>query len=387
MASSIGSEWRALPGLRALGTAEEDALRRVLERRALYRGDGIVPPCEVREAERELAARYGRRHALLFNSATSALHAALHALGVGRGDEVIVPGYGWITNLSVILQLGATPVLAPVTSGLSIDPASVESCLSSKTRAVTRVHALGLPAAKVSIGSIALLDDTCQGLGTEMNGRPAGSDALVSVLSFQAYKVITSGEGGCLLTDDDALYTRAVRFHDAGLARFAHSAPGAESEPIGIGLNLRMSELTAAVLRAQVERLDGLVVQQRAAYTRMVAAFQPWLSRGWARIVEPPMGGVSNGTTVILEAESAARAARLAAGMRRNGVGVVYALEDRLHTQPGWVAYLEAQSLPHRVVERQRSDAIIARTLMLEVNAALTSASWDALRRSIDSEE
>jgi 8-amino-3,8-dideoxy-alpha-D-manno-octulosonate transaminase len=387
MASSIGSEWRALPGLRALGAAEENALKRVLERRALYRGDGIAPPCEVREAERELAARYGRRHALLFNSATSALHAALHALGVGRGDEVIVPGYGWITNLSVVLQLGATPVLAPVTSGLSIDPASVERCLSSKTRAVTRVHALGLPAAKVSIGSIPLLDDACQALGTEMNGRPAGSDALMSVLSFQAYKLITSGEGGCLLTDDDALYTRAVRFHDAGLARFAHSAPGAASEPIGIGLNLRMSELTAAVLRAQLERLDGLVAQQRAAYARMVEAFQPWSSRGWARVVEPPTGGTGNGTTLVLEAESAERAARLAAAMRQHGVGVVYALEDRLHTQPGWVAYLEAQSLPHRVVERQRSDAIIARTLMLDVNAALTSASWDALRRSIDSEE
>jgi dTDP-4-amino-4,6-dideoxygalactose transaminase len=387
MASSIGSEWRALPGLRALGVAEENALRRVLERRALYRGDGIAPPCEVREAERELAARYGRRHALLFNSATSALHTALHALGVGRGDEVIVPGYGWITDLSVVLALGATPVLAPVTSGLSLDPATVENCLSSKTRVVTRVHALGLPAAKVSIGPLPLLDDTCQALGTEMNGRPAGADALISVLSFQAYKVITSGEGGCLLTDDDALYTRAVRFHDAGLARFAHSAPGAPSEPIGIGLNLRMNELTAAVLRAQLERLDGLVAQQRDAYARMAAAFQPWASRGWARIVEPPTGGAGNGTTLVFEAESAARAVRLAEALRKQGVGVVYALEDRLHTQPGWVAYLEAQSLPHRVVERQRSDAIIARTLMLDVNAALTPASWDALRRSIDSEE
>ncbi len=387
MASSIGSEWRALPGLRALGAAEEEALRRVLDRRALYRGDGIAPPCEVREAERELAARYGRRHALLFNSATSALHAALHALGIGRGDEVIVPGYGWITNLSVVLQLGATPVLAPVTSGLSIDAAAVEGCLSSKTRALTRVHALGLPAASVSIGSIALLDDTCQALGTELRGRPAGADALMSVLSFQAYKLITSGEGGCLLTDDDALYTRAVRFHDAGLARFAHSAPATQSEPVGIGLNLRMSELTAAVLRAQLERLDALVAQQRAAHMRMAAAFQPWIARGWMRVVEPPKGGAGNGTTLVLEAESETRAARLAAAMQQRGIGVVHAREDRLHTLPGWIAYLEAQSLPHRVVERERSEAIIARTLMLDVNAALTAASWDALRRSIDSEE
>jgi len=229
---------------------------------------------------------------------------------------------------------------------------------------------------------------------------------------------------------------RAVIVHDGAPARLKIGEVE-EPEPTPLEALVRVSAISlnrGEVRRSQVAEpgfrpgwdLAGTVERDGGGFTagQRVAGMVPWFTVGrgsYAEVVlaEPgwlapvpdgvddvtagalPLGAltarqaldltaVPAGATLLVTGASGAvggYAVQLAAAMRKQGVGVVYALEDRLHTQPGWVAYLEAQSLPHRVVERQRSDAIIARTLMLDVNAALSPASWDALRRSIDSEE
>jgi dTDP-4-amino-4,6-dideoxygalactose transaminase len=371
--------------MRALGEEERTAVERVLRRRTLYRGVGLVAPEEVERCEEELARLVGRRHVVLMNSGTSALLAALHALGIGEGDEVIVPGFGWLTNLSTVLYAGATPVLVPTGPGLGLDPSWLEEARSARTRAITPVHACGSPCLMEPILSFArrhglsVLDDASQAMGTSA----AGGD--LTAFSFQAFKIVTSGEGGALGTDDEALYRAAVRFHDAGLERMAQprrGAPGLEL-PRGLGLNLRMSELDAALLRVQLTRLPALKAALGRAAEALTAALAPAMVSGAVRRVPPAPGQTENQTFLVLEAAEAGVARAFEAALNEAGCRVLLASRDRYHGIQGWLEYLEENRLPYRVVGAEDAKRVQERVLMLHVNWEISEAELEQVRAGV----
>jgi dTDP-4-amino-4,6-dideoxygalactose transaminase len=375
--SAPRGRWRALPGLRAIGEAERRAVEAALLHGALYRGGGLNPATEAVRAEQELSALTDRRHALVLNSATSALVAALVAVGVGPGDEVILPGYGWLTDVSAVLSLGAVPVFAPIGQGLGLDPARLREAFGPRTRAVLPIHPLGQACdigAIVEVAreqGVAVVEDACQLLRRPLHA--PGPRAHITVLSFQAFKLVTSGEGGCLLADDEALYVAATRYHDAGLARFAHGLVGTYSDrPVGIGLNLRMSELTAALLRPQLARTEALLASQRTAAAQLLEAAAPLLDTGVAERVTPCADRDSNGTFLVLRAATAEQAVHVVEHFRSAGIGWTYAPLDTTHTLPGWLAWLRDQRLEHRVVDEASCRDELARTLYLEIDATLS---------------
>lgn len=222
-----------------------------------------------RRFEAAFAAHTGRRHAIALPSCTSALHLALAGLGVGPGDEVIVPELTWIASAAPIVYLGATPVLADVEPDTwCISAASFEASITDRTRAVVVVDLFGNMPDMDAIGRIAqargvaVLEDAAQAIGSEHRGRRAGSFGAASAFSFHGSKTLTTGEGGMLVTDDDTLHRRALRLRDHG------REPGSRGfYNLEIGFKYRMSAMQAALGLAQLERLTELVEKKRAIFS------------------------------------------------------------------------------------------------------------------------
>jgi 8-amino-3,8-dideoxy-alpha-D-manno-octulosonate transaminase len=373
-----------------MGQREIDALTEVIRRRCLYRGAGEQAPVEVEACERELAAALGREFALLSNSGTSALVLALRAAGVGAGDEVVVPGYGWLTDVGAVLHTGATPVLAAVDDALGLDPASLESAITERTRAIMPVHPCGRACDLSAIERVAaahgvpVIDDVCQGYAATRGGKPLGAGTHASVFSFQAFKLISCGEGGALATDDEQLHRAAVRAHDAGLDRFGHALATRTSAPMGIGLNLRMSELAAAVLRCQLERVPALLGTQRETASLLERAMQPLVEERCLTPIASRPDTEPNYTFVLWSVAEPSLGRRLAQTLSAAGVPLTVAADDLTHALPGWLGWLRSSALPHRVVDMELGIERLARTLVLEVPSKLSATAWERLRQIVE---
>src|SRR6476661_7023221 len=259
------------PGGMEVGREEIGALTRVLESKNLFRYYGVGKgPDEVASFEREFAELMGAKPTLCITAGSSALICALIGAGVGEGDEVIVPAYTWNATPNAVLASRAMPVLAEVDESLTLDPGDVERRITTRTRAIVPVHMRGAPADMTALTAIAerhglvLIEDVCQAAGATFRGRRLGTFGDAGAFSLQFNKIITTGEGGVMITDRDDLYEFAIDVHDcagslrrgAGLPRFA-------------GWNFRASELQGAVARVQLTRLDGLLTRMRANQHRL----------------------------------------------------------------------------------------------------------------------
>lgn len=215
------------------------------------------------------AALCGRRHAMALPSCTSALHLALAALGVGPGDEVVVPDATWIATAAPIDYVGATAVFADIDpSHWCLDVPTLEPCLTPRTKAVIVVDLYGnVPdmdgiAAACARRGIPLIEDAAEAIGSTWRGRPAGSFGIASTLSFHGSKTITTGEGGMLLTDDAELLARCQFLRDHGRIPGDRMFFNAE-----VAFKYKMSALQAALGTAQVERAAEIVARKRAIFS------------------------------------------------------------------------------------------------------------------------
>lgn len=220
--------------------------------------------------EQRLAAKLDAKHVLTVNSGTSALIASLVGAGIGPGDEVLVPAYTWVATAIAPIAVGAVPVLVDIDESLTIDPEDIERKITPYTKAIMPVHMLNLVCNMDAILEIArrhnlkVIEDACQGVGVSYRGRRVGTIGNVGAFSFNQYKNLNSGEGGAVITNDDRIFTRARMFHDVGSYTREYEFEG--NEPVFAGMNFRVSELTGAVLYAQLPRLDPLLRRLRARH-------------------------------------------------------------------------------------------------------------------------
>jgi dTDP-4-amino-4,6-dideoxygalactose transaminase len=230
--------------------------------------------------EQLVAERHQVRHALATTSCTAALHLAMASLGLGSGDEVVVPAFTWVTSAHAAEYVGAKVVFADVRAdSYNLDPAAFEAAISPRTRAVVAVHLFGLAAEMTPIlriarrHGIAVIEDAACAIGTTYAGRPVGGLGDVGCFSFHPRKVVTTGEGGMVTTDrnDLAVVIGSLRNHGAT------GTPNAEFEPSGpwtmaafdrIGFNLRLSDIQAAVGIAQMIKLNRLLAERARAAER-----------------------------------------------------------------------------------------------------------------------
>ncbi|ONK10487.1 DegT/DnrJ/EryC1/StrS family aminotransferase [Streptomyces sp. MP131-18] len=247
------------PGWYLIDDAEEREVVEALREGHLsrYRFGDESAVSKTMRFEREMAALLGSPHALAVNSCTSALVAGLTGLGVGPGDEVIVPGYTFIASIAAVLFTGARPVLAEIDESLTLAPDDVAAKLGPRTKAIMPVHMMGAPADLDRLLAVAdgipLLEDCAQACGGSYRGRRLGTIGAAGAFSFNTGKTMTTGDGGLLVTESPEVYRQAFAFHDHG---FAPDRAGLVEDGPRMGLNLRMHELAAALGLAQVRKLD-----------------------------------------------------------------------------------------------------------------------------------
>jgi perosamine synthetase len=223
--------------------------------------------------ERAFAERHQVKHALATTSCTTALHLILAALGVGYGDEVIVPAFTWVATANVVLYCGAKPVFVDVDrTTFNIDASRVASKITPKTKAIIPVHLFGLCADMDALAAAApgipLIEDAAGGAGSAYKGRPAGGLGLAGAFSFHPRKSITTGEGGMVTTDDDALAEKmnSLRNHGASISEEQrHHGPRPYILPDfdHLGYNYRMTDLQGAVGLVQLTKLDRFIDERQ----------------------------------------------------------------------------------------------------------------------------
>ena len=277
----------------SLGEEEWQALREPIESGWLTQGPKVAA------FEKAFAVRHGVNHAIAVTSATTGLHLALAALGIGPGDEVIVPAFTWVATANVVVYCGATPVFADVDRiTFNIDPHDLARRVTPRTKAVIPVHLFGLCAdidgiRKVLRPDIKIVEDAACAAGAAWHGRAAGALGDLGVFSFHPRKSITTGEGGMVTTNDDRLAERAkmLRNHGASVSeeeRHHGSRPYLLPDFDLLGFNYRMTDLQGAVGLVQIGKLDRFIderAQMAARYRKELADLR------WLRLPDEPIDG------------------------------------------------------------------------------------------------
>jgi perosamine synthetase len=287
------NELRNIPIARpVMGEEELAGVREVLESGWLTQGPKVAA------FEKAFAARHRVKRALACTSATTGLHLTMTALGVGPGDEVIVPAFTWVATANAVLYCGATPVLADVDrTTFNLDPGQLRAKVTGKTKAIVPVHLFGLCADMDAIAAAApgipLVEDAACASGAAFRDRPAGSLGKLGVFSFHPRKSVTTGEGGMVTTDDEELAARvdSLRNHGASLSeeqRHFGAKPYLLAEYAALGYNYRMTDLQGAVGLAQLAKLDRFIAERQKmaeAYARDLAELEwlrtPAVPAGW----------------------------------------------------------------------------------------------------------
>ena len=330
-----------------MGEEEVDAVKRVLESRQLFRyrgGEGG----ETDRFEEELAAKIGTSSSIAVTSGTAAIICGLAGMGIGPGDEVIVPAYTFMASALAPLAVGAVPIIAEVNESLTLDPEDVEGKLSPRTRAIMPVHMVGLPCDMDAIVRIAdrngigILEDCCQAVGGAYGDRCLGSLGDVGAFSFNQFKIISCGEGGALTTDDDEIYERSLIYHDGGCAFREHAE--AMNIPFFAGSNFRMNEILSAILRVQLARLDGILEDLRREKSVMVEELS-----GEGAFDLNPVNDVRGdcGTTLAILFESPNMARDFITKLGEAGIGSSTPIDSGRHVYENWDPILNMRGAHH----------------------------------------
>jgi perosamine synthetase len=298
-------------------------------------------------------------HAVAVSSGTAGLHLCFRALGIGEGDEVIVPSFAFIAAANAIRYERATPVFADIDPAtLNIDPQRIEEAVTPRTRAILVVHNFGIPADIPIILQIAerhgllVIEDACEAIGAEHRARKAGSVGHAGVFAFYPNKQITTGEGGMVVTRDESLARRIRALRNQGRYEtddwFQHTE---------LGYNYRISEINCALGLAQMSRLEE-ILQKRAA---VASAYDQHLSRYQALTLPPlsvPNGRVSWFVYVVrLNNSAAIERDAVMRGLAAAGIasGRYFA---PIHLQPSYAAWRDSANLPVTEAEASRTIAL-----------------------------
>lgn len=269
-----------MPGASVLGEEELREVTDVIREKSPFRFYGVGNPQKVATFESEVCEKFDVKYALAVSSGSSALLCAVAALGLGPGDEVIIPSFSWYSDYCALIPFGVLPVFADVGDDLNLDPEDFEKKITAKTKAVIVVHYQGTPAKMDEIMAVArkhhllVVEDCAQAFGGNYHGKRLGTMGDIATASFQTHKMITAGEGGLVFTNNEEYFIRAIRYHDLGnvrpffLEKLEHPE-NAQKKDAFSGLQLRMSELQGACLLGQFRKLDTVLSTCRRHHARL----------------------------------------------------------------------------------------------------------------------
>lgn len=333
--------------------AEIEGVTNVLKSQSLFRYYGKNVLFKANEFEAHICDYAGTNYALAVSSGTAAIKCALKAVGVGTGDEVIVPAYGFIATAGAVNSIGAIPVFADIEYSMNVDVEDIKRKITAKTKAIVVVHLFGKSARIEDIVTVAhekgvyVIEDVAQAFGAEIHEKKLGTFGDIGCLSFQQNKIITTGEGGAIITNDYNLYKRAKMYQDQGGLRIGNKFPTWDDPECFLGENLRMSEITAAIGIEQIKKIDRILLilrKRKAEIGEVLRKYNVTLS---------PVEGLDCGTTTILLTDSIEQRDVLFKHLKDNGITVSKHYNATVYSC-GLFGKVEscnrAETLSHRVI-------------------------------------
>lgn len=384
-----------------IGQEEINAVAKVIEQRSLFKINNKLQ--ETMHAEEEMRALFGTKYPLLMTNGYAALTCALIGMGIGPGDEVIVPAYTYISTAMAVVSAGAMPVIAEVDETLTLCPEDTARKITPRTKAIIPVHIQGFPSNMDALMALAekhgikVLEDACQADGGAYHGKRLGTVGHAGALSFNYYKVITAGEGGALLTDDKTIFERALIYHDSSaVAYFGDQLSDVETN-LFCGSEFRTNEIASAILRIQMQRLDGILADLRRNKRRMMEA----LADACTFIPSHDIEG-DCGTTLALRFETAEAAEAFS---KADGIGGTVPINTGKHVYCNWTPIMNKVGALHPLMDPFKMEAnrdivpdyradmcpktldLLARTVYISVNPDWTeedlAAKIEAIRKAI----
>ncbi len=385
-----------------LGQAEADAVAAVVAGRALFRYTRDRAAGAVARFERATCDTLDCRYAVAVANGTAALRCALAALGVGCGDEVVVPAFTFVATVNAVIAAGAVPVFAEVDDTLGLDCDDLASLVTDRTAAIIAVHLENVACDLDGVLDVAarhevpVVEDAAQALGATYQGRPVGTFGALGTFSLQQEKNITAGEGGIVVTNDETLYLRATRYQDQGgqfVTSYASERGEELTEPFA-GENLRMGELAGAVAGVQLERLPSILGALGANKARILERVGDIGGLVRRRRPDPHGDGSSSITWFLPDAPTAKR---FAAAVRAEGVPCaqmyggrpVYmnpAVLDRRTASGRGGPWACAEHPTHRTYGEglcPRTEALVARSIIVPIGVGYTDRDCDDVAATV----
>lgn len=335
-----------------IGQEEIDAVARTLMSRDFFKINGSGK--EVLHFEEEWGKTVSADYVLTMTSGFGALTSALIGLGVGPGDEVIVPGYTYIASALAALAVGAIPVIAEINETMTLDPVDVEKKISPATKVIMPVHIQGFPADMDGLKAVTgkhglyIVEDACQADGGMYKGQYLGTIGDAGAYSFNYFKVITAGEGGALVTNDRTIYERALIYHDASAVAFFGDQLNGITEPLFGGTEFRVSDITGAILREQLKRMPTLLSDLRRNRDALAA-----LVCGAGKAMQAPSNDIAGdcGTTLALRFDTAEACRAYAAKCAEGGIGLTVPIDTGKHVYTNWTQIMEKRGALHPAMD------------------------------------
>jgi dTDP-4-amino-4,6-dideoxygalactose transaminase len=338
-----------------IGKEEIEAVKRVIESGQLFRYRGGENG-ESDNFEKEWSEMIGCDYTIAMTSGTAALICGLVGMSIGPGDEVIIPAYTFMATASACLAVGAVPVLANIDESLTIDPEDIERKITPRTKAIIPVHMCGLCCDMSTIMQIAdkyklfVLEDACQADGGSYRGRHLGAIGDAGAFSFNQFKILSCGEGGALVTDNRSIYERALIHHDSG-AVFRSYVSNIQT-PVFSGWNFRTNEISSAILRVQLTRLNTILGTLHKEKRIIMDEL-----KDQDDFVFNPINDVEGdcATTVALLFPSVKESKKFLNTLKINGIEAHSPIDSGLHVYTNWTPIMEKRGGHHPARDAYKS--------------------------------
>ncbi len=364
-----------------MGQGEIDAVTRVLKSRYLFKVNGGEYQ-ECMNFEKELREKFDVKHASYMTSGKAALISALIGMGIGPGDQVIVPAYTYIATAMAVVATGAIPVIAEVDETLTIDPIDVEKKITPATKAIFPVHIHGFPCNMDAICDIAkkhnimVIEDACQADGGSYKGKRLGTIGDAGALSFNTFKLITAGEGGALFTNNDKIFYGAHIYHDASaIAFFGDQLSENDIEPF-CGVEYRTNEIGAAIMREQLKGLDDLLVDLRKTKKAIMDGLKDTFEFAPSNDIEGDCG-----ITIALKFDSAEKARAFSEKIYGDGVMGELPIDTGKHIYSNWTPILNKRGALHPLMDPFKMEA--NKDIIPDYHADMCQKSLDILSNHV----